>query len=149
VGGLKVGSPIVGGQKLQIYQENLAIMYLKKYMDNDLWESLYQVLVVKRKDEELEAWVEILEKIYNVFEDPTKYLSKLHNTNKYNQVLQEAPRSYHARLQAVWAKAYLEKKRDPTEDTKYHTRFVLVGTNPHIFSLKIYIFFRIEFDNKS
>jgi hypothetical protein len=38
-----------------VAQENLAIIYLKKYMDNDLWESLHRVLVAKRKDEELEA----------------------------------------------------------------------------------------------
>jgi hypothetical protein len=44
-------------------------------------------LVAKRKDEELEAWVKILGETYNVFEDPTKYLSKLHNTSKYNQAL--------------------------------------------------------------
>jgi hypothetical protein len=106
-----------------VAQENLAIMYLKKYVDNKFWENLYRVLVVKRKDEKLEAWVEILEETY-VFEDPTKYVSKLYNTSKYNQAPQEAPRSYYARLQALWAKAYLERKGDPAKDPKYHTRFV-------------------------
>jgi hypothetical protein len=55
-----------------VAQENLTVMYLKKYMVNDLWESLYWVLVVKRKDEELDLWVKILGETYNVFEDPTK-----------------------------------------------------------------------------
>jgi hypothetical protein len=90
-----------------VAQENLTIMYLKKYVDNDLWESLHWVLVAKRK-----------------YEDPTKYLSKLHNTGKYNQAPQEPTRSYHARLQAVWAKAYPERKGDPAEDPENCTRFV-------------------------
>jgi hypothetical protein len=107
-----------------VAQENLAIMYLKKYVDNDLWESLHRVLVAKRKDEELEAWIEILGEAYNVFEDPTKYLSELHNTGECNQAPQEAPRSYHVRLQAVWAKAYPERKGDPAENPEYCTRFV-------------------------
>jgi hypothetical protein len=71
---------------------------LKKYVDNDLWESLHQVLVAKRKNEELEEWVEILGETYNFFKDPTKYLSELHNTSKFNQAPQEAPRSYLAKL---------------------------------------------------